>query len=88
MYTKGETVAKLLDFTKPHTNGVDPDGKDKCECCGTYYVLHWEERQELEETVTLLYEALKELTKDYDPSESWGSGINKALRAVKKAEGR
>jgi len=34
-----------------------------------------------------MYEALKELTKGYDPAESWGNGINKALQALKKAEG-
>lgn len=34
-----------------------------------------------------LLEALKEALKDYDPAESWGSVIDKGLRAIAKAEG-
>ena len=35
-----------------------------------------------------MYEALKELTKEYDPQESWSPGINKALKALAKAESK
>ena len=35
-----------------------------------------------------MHEALKELTKGYDPEESWGTGIDNALKALENAEAK
>ena len=53
-------IKDLLDFDTPNVGYEDMEKQSVCGCCGTYYVVGVGELSEIKETVSALYEALKE----------------------------
>lgn len=83
-------ISDLLDFDTPDVGHEDRAKRNVCGCCGTYYVVGYEEPAEIQEIASNLYEACKEVVKAYkcSPTSMQPLFWLRCLQAIAKAEGK